>query len=352
MPKILSAPLTVAISITTLCNLRCKHCFSTGGEPLEGRNLDRDEWLKVVDDLAAAKVFSVTISGGEPLVVPWFRDVAQRVVQNKMSCGLNTNALLVDSEMAKWLKGLPMNDRVSVSFDGSREETYEMLRGKGTFKKALAGIENLMKAGLRVRLFCVVNRFNCMELEDIIKAGLELGCRNIEFNTFYPTGCGSTFEEELQPDSEQLKAAFENALVLEEKYKDVIRGVFLKQANLYRQSLQRTAKGSSPSPARIGCGAGLKNAAIRSDGTLVPCEILWRAGCGNVLEQCVQNIWQSSDMLKSLRNLAGVPLSEIEVCKDCNINDICDGGCRSGPLSRGEMLGTDVHCWKIRLEKE
>ena len=61
----LRAPVNVTWEITLRCNLRCVHCPSDAGKPLEDE-LTATECRRLVDQLTALKVFQVNIGGGGP----------------------------------------------------------------------------------------------------------------------------------------------------------------------------------------------------------------------------------------------------------------------------------------------
>ena len=64
-----------------------------------------EDFLKVVDILAVAKVFYITITGGEPLIdKPIFRDVLQRISSYDIYCDMNSNLVDVDEELIVLMK--------------------------------------------------------------------------------------------------------------------------------------------------------------------------------------------------------------------------------------------------------
>ena len=95
----LSAPLSVFLDITNRCNLRCRHCSASAGVPLDDE-LTTGEWLALIRRLAELKVFKVTVSGGEPLTRPDVFQLLDELERHHIAIRLNTNATLVDREMA------------------------------------------------------------------------------------------------------------------------------------------------------------------------------------------------------------------------------------------------------------
>jgi MoaA/NifB/PqqE/SkfB family radical SAM enzyme len=61
---------SVLLELTYRCNLDCVICYSDCAQA--GVPLTRDDYLRLLDDLAALQVLTLTLSGGEPLVHPDF----------------------------------------------------------------------------------------------------------------------------------------------------------------------------------------------------------------------------------------------------------------------------------------
>lgn len=61
---------------------------------------------------------------------------------------------------------------VQVSIDGI--SSHDMLRGKGTYDKAMRGISNLRSAGIPVSIATMVHRYNAGEFEEMQKLFSEL----------------------------------------------------------------------------------------------------------------------------------------------------------------------------------
>ena len=57
-------PLTVILGLTDRCNLRCGHCLVP--RPEGEQALDRDEVLRLLDELAELGVLRLVLTGGEP----------------------------------------------------------------------------------------------------------------------------------------------------------------------------------------------------------------------------------------------------------------------------------------------
>lgn len=75
----------VILNLTKRCNLRCVHCYAGADGPAAANELSTDEWLRVIDELAAFGSPVALFSGGEPLMHPDIVRLARHAVSR--ACG-------------------------------------------------------------------------------------------------------------------------------------------------------------------------------------------------------------------------------------------------------------------------
>ena len=162
MSKLLSYPLSAVLSLTNNCNLNCLHCFNSSSKTYDTDD-EYQRWKKIIPILAEKRVFNVRYSGGEPLSVPWFQSIAEEVASFKINSGLNTNATYITSDIAKWIKKLPMRRDIIVGIDGLKN-SHEELRGYGTYDRSIRGLQFLINEDLKTIMFCVITKLNYNEI--------------------------------------------------------------------------------------------------------------------------------------------------------------------------------------------
>ncbi|MGL5810154.1 MAG: GTP 3',8-cyclase MoaA [Nocardioides sp.] len=139
------------VSLTDRCNLRCSYCM-----PAEGL-----EWLPdetVLTDAEVVRLIRVAIerlgiaevrfTGGEPLVRRGLVGIvaATRQIDPGVEISLTTNALGL-SRVAHRLAEAGLN-RVNVSLDSVRPETFAAITRRDRLTDVLAGLEAAQEAGL------------------------------------------------------------------------------------------------------------------------------------------------------------------------------------------------------------
>jgi MoaA/NifB/PqqE/SkfB family radical SAM enzyme len=152
----------LSVEVTTRCNSSCSHCFVRARGP-QRSNLSPELVKSLVREGYEAGYRHFHVTGGEPLLwdglLPVF-DYAFALGYQKAF--LNTNGTLLTSKISRKLaayKGLT----ISVSLHGPRR-LHDRVRGKGSYDRALKGIDNAMSAGLPVCIFTTVGRSLLSEL--------------------------------------------------------------------------------------------------------------------------------------------------------------------------------------------
>jgi len=91
-------------SITGRCNLRCRHCYMSAPEAKYGE-LSTAECLRIIDQIEAAGIGSVSLTGGEPLVRSDFWQLISALRQKRIVIRqIYTNGVLITDEWLARLK--------------------------------------------------------------------------------------------------------------------------------------------------------------------------------------------------------------------------------------------------------
>src|SRR3954447_4918160 len=137
------------VSLTDRCNLRCSYCM-----PAEGLDwlptdevLTDDEVVRLVRiGVELLGVREVRFTGGEPLVRRGLLDIVRRTSALGVETSLTTNALgLARTAHALAEAGL---DRVNVSLDSVRRESFRTITRRDRLHDVLAGLAAAREAGL------------------------------------------------------------------------------------------------------------------------------------------------------------------------------------------------------------
>jgi cyclic pyranopterin phosphate synthase len=174
------------ISITDRCNFRCTYCM-----PEEGLAwLDRSELLTYEEQARIARICverfgfeAIRITGGEPTVRGRLPRLFELLAPLGVDLAMTTNGVRLP-DLAADLAAAGL-ERVNVSLDSLRRETFLALTKRDELDRVLAGIDAALAAGLSpVKLNAVVIRgINDDEVVDLAAYGRAngVGVRFIEF---------------------------------------------------------------------------------------------------------------------------------------------------------------------------
>ena len=180
------------LSVTDLCNLRCRYCMPDGVEKLEREAvLTYEEFLRLAALFARCGIDTVRVTGGEPLVR---KNVAQLVARLKATPGirrvtLTTNAVLLAEQLPALLDaGL---DSVNISLDTLRPEVFRQITARDDFAAVQAGLQAALQSGLPVKLNCVPQAgVNEGELEALAALAKD-NAMQVRFIEMMPIGYGA-----------------------------------------------------------------------------------------------------------------------------------------------------------------
>src|SRR3974390_1308055 len=99
----LGIPLSVQLDLTYRCNERCVHCYLDHDDHGE---LTTAEVKGLLDQMAEAGVFYLTISGGEFLMRRYFFEILEHARKRTFCIKLKTNGILIRKQEADRLKAL------------------------------------------------------------------------------------------------------------------------------------------------------------------------------------------------------------------------------------------------------
>jgi len=171
--------LSLTVSPTLACNLRCTYCFQTGRRVAKMSRADEEEIVRFVGrNLDGKHSLDVTWFGGEPLLevgtvdrlskrlirMCSFRGVAYRA-------GIFTNGLLLIDGVAWRLAGLQIHG-IRLTLDGPPNVHNRMRpdkKGATTFEAVFSGVKIACRHFPSVVLGIIVGRANCRQVPELLE---------------------------------------------------------------------------------------------------------------------------------------------------------------------------------------
>jgi SynChlorMet cassette radical SAM/SPASM protein ScmE len=339
--RVMPTPRTVDLEITHRCNARCRYCYYLNNAGVVYADLPTRRWLDFFEELGRAAVMDVCLAGGEPLMREDIFELIGGIVGQHMRFQILTNGSLVTADTARRLKASGRCNSVQVSVDGSRAETHESMRGRGSFEPALRAVRLLRDAGLPVTVRVTVHAANVEDLPAVARLLLEeLGLPSFSTNSISSLGTLSKYGEGTFLTPALRLRAMRMLTDLDKQYPGRIEASAgpLADARMFAE-MERARAGGTGIAGRgklVGCGCIFTRLSVRADGAYVPCMMLPQMVLGTIGVDPLEHVWRESAVFNALRGRMEIPLESFAECQGCEYIHACTGNCAGTALS---MLG-------------
>lgn len=296
------------IELTSRCNERCVHCYI----PHEFKDTDLDPvvFYKVLRELKEMGTWHVTLSGGEPMLHPHFKDFLASAKAEDMYVSVLSNLTLLDDEVVDIMK-LDNVASVQVSLYSMDPETHDAITQQpGSFVKTLSAIEKLVANGIPVQISCPTMKENKNDFGAVMRWAHDHKIRAItdyaimaEYNhdttnlshRLTPEECGDVICDILEDDPDYQE--------------QILSSDFEERAREFFEDMD--------SPL---CGVGISTLCMASNGEVYPCPGWQTYHCGNVKLESLEDIWKHSKKLAQLRALRR---RDLKPCDTCTKREFC-----------------------------
>lgn len=182
------------VSVTELCNLRCRYCMPADGicKKQHEEMLTENEMITAVRAAASLGITKLRITGGEPLVKKNILSICERAAQvpGIREICITTNGTLLPS-LAHPLRAAGVS-RVNISLDTLDADKFRYISRCGELSQAVDGIRAALEAGFdKVKLNTVlIGGFNDDEIPALaeLTRHYPLDVRFIELMPMYDSG--------------------------------------------------------------------------------------------------------------------------------------------------------------------
>ena len=188
---------------TARCNLRCLHCYSSSDPTCVRDQLSTEQAKAFLAQLPAANVPVVLFSGGEPLLREDLLELMAEARGLGLRTVISTNGTLITPEKARQLAELELS-YAGISLDGQEPFHDKFRQVKGSFRKAISGMENCRAVGLRTGLRFTITKANASQVSAIFDIAVETGIRRICFYHLVSSGRATDLDDQA-PSSDQTR---------------------------------------------------------------------------------------------------------------------------------------------------
>ena len=189
------------VLLTDRCNFRCFYCLPHGEPPIAPKEqmLSYEEIEYVCEIFVELGIEKIRLTGGEPMMRRDIETIIEKLAALK-SKGLHDLALTTNGyflpDRAQALKDAGL-DRITISLDSLKRDTFKQMTGVDVLDRVLAGIEAAKIAGLQpIKINAVIVRgHNESEVADFAAFAREHDVK-MRFIEFMPLDSGHNWSRE------------------------------------------------------------------------------------------------------------------------------------------------------------
>ena len=336
--KDFSNPYALYLEVTSLCNLRCKHCFFGYNENnyVASNDISTKEMLSLIDDLVENhEICAVNIMGKEPFMNRDILKIIKHIKSYNLYLRIQTNGTLITDEIKNELFEIldKQNDTIQISIDGATPEVHDSIRGSGNFNKAKDAIKMLAQNNYNVILAYTLNAFNVSTTSYLYELCMELGVRNVIVGIYndYIAPNADLFpkRDDILINCSELikKTKLANANIFYDL--TFLTPEFILNYEYGENLLDKYLENNTQNQSLLKCHHSERIAVMANgDVYLCPsCQTTNREFClGNIRNQKFSDIWRKryENVFFRTREF------KKSVCTICKYLPICNGGCMVG----------------------
>jgi radical SAM protein with 4Fe4S-binding SPASM domain len=310
----LNVPLSVQLDLTYRCNERCVHCYLDHDDHGE---MTTAEIKHLLDEMADAGVFILTLSGGEIFLRKDFFELLEYARTLTFCVKLKTNAIMIREREAARIRELGVQS-VQISIYSHRPEVHDAITlVPGSLQRSLDAIRFLKAQGLRVVMANVLMIQNMQDYPGVRALAEEMGVECTLDPTITPMMDGDRSVLSLNVSPDALRQVFRDRQLVG----DVEEFCAVTQPD--ENALEN-----------LPCSAGHTSCYVSPYGDVYPC-VQFPLPTGNVRKQNFIDIWRNSDQMNDVRSIR---TKDLTTCTSCTHVSGCTR-CPGLAFLEGNMRG-------------
>ncbi len=182
-----SHPQKLFVEISRNCNLKCRMCKNRKEKYSAKRNMNKELFRKIADELFSHARYVDLRGFGESLIHPGFEEFIDYAPKHKCDFGLVTNLMAKNDMLIRKL--IKKDFWLGISIDGATKETFEKIRKGSSFELLLHNLDIIKEEReknktnpWRTYFIVTLQKDNIEELPEIIALAEQKGIIRVEIN--------------------------------------------------------------------------------------------------------------------------------------------------------------------------
>ena len=164
------------------CNLACDYCSVASSPRAPRREIDLGRFRRLVDEAVAEGFTELYVTGGEPFLQA---DIVDKLLHatERLDVVCLTNGMLYQGYRREQLQRLAGRPRLTLqtSIDGAEADVHDAHRGRGSWARAMDGLDTALALGLPVRVGMTETADNAEHVEPLRELLAARGVRGRDF---------------------------------------------------------------------------------------------------------------------------------------------------------------------------
>ena len=320
---------TVALEVGRSCPRDCLYCYNHWKGPARPESDPEPggaDLTSVIDAaLGSGRFVRADLTGGEPMALPDFFEILDRIRGHGVRPALVTDGGLVGPSEAKDLaaRDLALVQPTILSADRA---VHDRLKGAaGSLDSTIHAIALLLREGIDVCVTFICTRLNHDHLEEVLRLCRALGVPSLALARLCTTGEALAHRDELWPEPRMVRTCLAGLRDLGRRYKVRVHNAVAVPHCVW------------PEGGRCAMASGAPNFTVDQWGRVRPCSV-----SSVVLGRLPVDGWEAIEGRYRDGLLPQLAVAVPAECRGCEHLEACGGGCReSGHASTGSWEGLD-----------
>jgi len=320
-----SAPRSVIWIATARCFLRCVHCYAAqySGED----EMSTESAKRMIDEAADLGARHLHITGGDPVTRSDLTQLLRHAYDAGLEVSVFTSLIHVPRDLVETIERIDAT--LYTSMDGGDRETFERVRGRGTWDRFVENLRRVAREGIEIHVNCSITSLNWDRVAYAIERALELGASST--SVIPAMKCGRAVETRSFIDRERLVKALR---MVDERARDLGVVVHAWCIPFVPALGLRNVVGY---PCRTG---SVEVVDITPGGNIVVCDVM-DTRISNVVREGFRAAWEKYVSHDLVKKAITVPRE----CRGCPFVEQCRGGCFARAfLEYGDVSRRDPLC--------